>query len=43
MGYVYKDGQWNEAEAVITEVNQKEILGADHSDTLTSMNNLVST
>ena len=40
-----EDGQWNEAEAAITEVLEieKRDLGTDHPDTLTSMANLAST
>ena len=39
-----KDGRWNEAEAAIAEVLEieKRGLGADHPDTLTSINDLAS-
>jgi hypothetical protein len=42
---LYEDGRWNEAEAAIAEILEieKRDLGADHPDTLTSMNNLAST
>ena len=40
---LYEDGRWNDAEAAITEVLEieKRDLGAEHSDTLGSMNSLV--
>ncbi|KAF7507643.1 hypothetical protein GJ744_010196 [Endocarpon pusillum] len=39
---LYKDGRWDEAETPITQVlnMEKRMLGADHSNTLTSMGNL---
>ena len=42
---LYEDGRWNDAEAVITEVLEieKRDLGAEHSDTLGSMNSLALT
>jgi hypothetical protein len=43
--YPYQEGQWNEAERAFLQVmeTRKTVLGPEHPDTLTSMNNLAIT